>query len=84
MGSQGYSETSMAEIDRSDTPELTRANRPELEGALGAGCGGGVGNTWKACSDPAGSCSWKAAGCGSCTALCMCRDDSWAHSILWL
>lgn len=36
MGSQGYSETSMVEIDRSDTPESTRANRPELEGVLGA------------------------------------------------
>lgn len=43
MGSQGYSETSMAEIDRSDTPELTRTNRPELEGTLGAGCGVGWG-----------------------------------------
>lgn len=75
MGSQGYSETSMVEIDRSDTP-VNNGKQARAGGCTWSRSRGGVGDTWQACSDPAGSCSWKAAGCGSCTALCMCRDDS--------
>lgn len=79
MGIQGYSKTSMVEIDRSYTSKSTRAKQ-----ARAGGCAWSRSrrDTWQACSHPADSCSRKTAGQDSCNAICMCRDDSWAHPVV--